>query len=223
MPEHDSQETIAYDDDRLEEAIDSYEAAQDAWRVGASASPPDRKEWLARYAEVAPALHAYFANQDGLKHALAAGSLGATDNDKPPKIPGLDIRERIGRGGMGEVYKAYQPATDRLVAFKTVRPEYLTKQGLALFIREARLLAKCDHPNIVQILEFHPEHEVPYFLMKYIDGIPLDKALRARPWKERALLFKEVVAGVSSAHEYGVVHGDLKPANIFVWDGRSDR
>jgi hypothetical protein len=131
-------------------------------------------------------------------------------------IPGLEIREKIGGGGMGTVYKAYQPALDRVVALKTVRPEYLSGPGLSLFQREARLLARCHHPNIVQILEFRPEHAVPYFLMEYVDGIPLDQALRGRPWKELALLFKEVAATVAFAHAHGVVHGDLKPANVLV-------
>jgi hypothetical protein len=135
-------------------------------------------------------------------------------------VPGLEIRERIGGGGMGSVYKVYQPALDRVVALKTVRPEYLTGDGLGLFQREARLLARCSHPNIVKVLEFHPEHSVPYLLMEYVDGIPLDQALRERPWAERARLFQEVVATVASAHEHGVVHGDLKPANVLV-DRRS--
>lgn len=129
-------------------------------------------------------------------------------------IAGLEIREKIGQGGMGAVYKAYQPALDRLVALKTVQA--VSDDALGMFRREARLLAKCNHPQIVKILEFHPEHAIPYFLMEYVDGLPLDQAVRERTWKERAALFKDVVATVASAHEYGVVHGDLKPTNILV-------
>jgi predicted Ser/Thr protein kinase len=143
-----------------------------------------------------------------------------TDDELRGAIPGLEIREKIGGGGMGAVYKAYQVALDRLVALKTVRPEHLNEQGLSLFQREARLLAKCNHPNIVQILEFHPEHPVPYFLMEYVDGVPLDQALCGQPRQELARLFREVVATVAAAHEHGVAHGDLKPANIVV-DRRS--
>lgn len=135
-------------------------------------------------------------------------------------IPGLTIREKIGSGGMGAVYKAYQPTLDRTVALKTVRPEYVTKAGLELFQREAQVLAKIRHPKIVHILEFHPEYAIPYILMEYVDGIPLDEALRGRPWKEQVALFKEVVATVIGAHDQGVVHGDLKPSNILV-DRRS--
>ncbi len=139
-----------------------------------------------------------------------------TESEVFKTIPGLEIREKIGGGGMGAVFKAYQVALDRVVALKTVRSEYLTSEGLRLFQSEARLLAKCNHPSIVRILEFHPEHAVPYFLMEYVDGVPLDQALHGRPWKERVTLFKEVVATIASAHEFGVVHGDLKPANILV-------
>src|SRR5215213_9849559 len=109
-------------------------------------------------------------------------------------FPGLEVREKIGSGGMGAVYKAYQPALDRFVALKTVRPDFLTPDGLRLFQREARLLARCTHPNIVRVLAFHPEAPAPYFLMEYIDGIPLDQALKGRPWKEKARLFQDVVA-----------------------------
>jgi predicted Ser/Thr protein kinase len=134
--------------------------------------------------------------------------------------PGLQLLEQIGSGGMGKVYKVYQTALDRIVAIKTVRPELLTTGGLEQFQHEARLLAKLCHPNIVQILDYFPNAEVPYFVMEYVDGLPLDQVLRGRPWREQVAIFKDAVAAVASAHDYGVIHGDLKPANILV-DRRS--
>ena len=131
-------------------------------------------------------------------------------------IHGLEVREQIGKGGMGSVYKAYQVALDRTVALKTVQARYLTAQGLDLFRREARALARVRHPHIVQLIEFHPEHAIPYFLMDFVEGTTLDKALKGRPWHEVALALKEVVATVVWAHDHGVVHGDLKPANILL-------
>src|SRR5262245_63874171 len=101
---------------------------------------------------------------------------------------------------MGSVYKAYQVALDRTVALKTVQARYLTAQGLDLFRREARALARVRHPHIVQLLEFHPEHAIPYFLMDFVEGTTLDKALKGRPWHEVALALKEVVATVVWAH-----------------------
>jgi predicted Ser/Thr protein kinase len=133
-----------------------------------------------------------------------------------PSVPGLTKLEPIGGGGMGEVYKAYQPDLDRLVAVKTVRPELLTEAGLKLFRREAKLLAKLKDTHIVQILEFHPEATRPYFLMEYVDGQPLDQALSSRTWMQRARVFERVVGAVAVAHAHGVIHGDLKPANILV-------
>src|SRR5215213_6152927 len=100
-------------------------------------------------------------------------------------FPGLEVREKIGSGGMGAVFKAYQPALDRVVALKTVRPEFLTPDGLRQFRREARLLARCTHPNIVRILEFRPDPPVPHFLMEYVDGLPLDQALKGRTWADK--------------------------------------
>jgi hypothetical protein len=146
---------------------------------------------------------------------------GAREAAAPPSIPGLEVREKIGSGGMGSVYRAYQPALDRTVALKTVQPRFLTPEGLDLFRREARALARASHPGIVGLLEFHPEHPTPYFLMEYVDGAPLDRALRGRPWREVAAAFRDVVAAVAWAHGRGVIHGDLKPANILVdRDGR---
>src|SRR5262245_20129142 len=133
--------------------------------------------------------------------------MAMNESDLLGNIPGLTIRERIGAGGMGAVYKAYQTVLDRTVALKTVRREFLTKEGLELFQREAQALARIRHPRIVQVLEFHPEHQLPYILMDYVDGIPLDEALRGRSWKDQAALFLEVVATVMGAHENGVVHG----------------
>lgn len=205
------------DDERFNEAVDSYEAARDELRSNGVRTPPDRQKWLTRYADIAVQLREHFANEDDLAERL--GPLqpdNTTDNEAPPAIAGLIVGEKIGVGGMGSVYKARQRALGRVVALKTVLPKFLTKQGLESFYREARLLAKCSHSNIVKILEFHPENSPPYFLMEYVDGIPLDQAVRKRPWKERASLLKEVVAAVAGAHEHGVVHGDLKPANIVV-------
>src|SRR5262245_51867240 len=100
-------------------------------------------------------------------------------------VPGLEVREKIGSGGMGAVYKAYEAALDRYVALKTVRPQFLTPEGLKLFQSEARLLAKCNHPNIVRVLAFHPDPPTPHFVMEYIDGIALDQALKGRSWIEK--------------------------------------
>src|SRR5262249_3961664 len=80
---------------------------------------------------------------------------------RPVAIPGLKTRGRAGCGGRGAVNKASQPAPDRLVALKTVQARFLPPRGLDLFQREPRLLARCSHPNVVRILEFHPEHAVP--------------------------------------------------------------
>jgi hypothetical protein len=129
---------------------------------------------------------------------------------------GLEIGEKLEAGGMGTVYKAYQKTLERTVAVKTVRPELLTPEGLVRFQREAVLLAKINHPSIVRVLDFHATANVPFMIMEFVDGIPLDTALRNSPYHRRASVLKEVVSAVASAHEQNVVHGDLKPANVLV-------
>jgi hypothetical protein len=225
--------TQSYDpEDRLHEAIAEFEEARDR------GLEPDPQEWLSRYPDVAEELEDFLNSQDWLKK-LATPLLGpltpdqsampettaphvpfatatCTGPDWLSRIPDLKILAELDSGGMGNVYKVYQLSLDRTVVLKTVRPELLTEEGLQLFRREAKLLARLKHPSIVQIHEFHPNTAIPYFFMEYVDGVRLDQAVDGRSWKERASLFAEILAAVASAHGRDVVHGDLKPANVLV-------
>ncbi len=136
-----------------------------------------------------------------------------------PLFPQLEILELLGSGGMGAVYKARQPALDRPVALKILPAELGRDPAFAeRFAREARALARLDHPGIVTVYDCGTAGGFPFLLMEYVDGSDLRHALRdQRPAPAAAL---RVVARACDALEYarerGVVHRDVKPENILL-------
>jgi len=120
--------------------------------------------------------------------------------------------EKIGEGGMGAVWKAWQTDLRRWVAIKFVRGE--SAEEVARFVREAQMAAKLSHPNIVATHEAGEEGGRHYIAMDYIEGDDLKK-LRLEP--RRALeVVKEAAEAVQYAHEQGIIHRDLKPHNLMV-------
>ena len=120
--------------------------------------------------------------------------------------------EKIGEGGMGAVWKAWQTDLGRWVALKFVRGD--VPEDLARFVREAQMAAKLSHPNIVATHEAGEEGGRHYIAMDYIEGDDLKK-LRLEP--RRALeVVKEAAEAVQYAHEQGIIHRDLKPHNLMV-------
>jgi predicted Ser/Thr protein kinase len=163
-----------------------------------------------------------------LKQGSAAETAiqGETVPFDPPKIeelaklfPSLEILELIGKGGMGAVYKARQSALDRLVALKILPPQIAAGPGFAeRFNREARALAKLNHPNIVGIYEFGQVSGLPYFMMEYVDGLNLRQVLRAGKLSPREALqiVPQICEALQFAHDEGIVHRDIKPENILL-------
>ena len=153
-------------------------------------------------------------------------------------FPQLEILEFIGKGGMGAVYKARQPALDRFVALKILAPPSTGSEMdfESRFEREARALAKLSHPNIVGVYDFgtvarasvppdpNPERtgETPvplrYFLMEYVDGPNLREIERAGKLSPREALeiVPQICAALQFAHDEGIVHRDIKPENILL-------
>ena len=134
-------------------------------------------------------------------------------------FPQLEILGMLGAGGMGAVYKARQPALDRLVALK-VLPAGGTDGGnfAERFNREARALARLNHPNIVAVYEFGHVESLHFFLMEYVDGAnlrQLEKAGRLAP-REALQLIPQICDALQYAHDEGVVHRDIKPENVLV-------
>lgn len=142
------------------------------------------------------------------------------------RLPGYRIEELVGRGGMGAVYRAVQIELDRTVAIKLL-PETLAEneQFVARFRREARMLAKLDHPGIVRVHDFGQTTDGHlFFVMEFIDGTDLHRALSEGPLGvEQSLdIAIQLCAALDYAHGQGVIHRDLKPANVLLGlDGRA--
>ena len=136
-----------------------------------------------------------------------------------PEVPGYDVLEELGRGGMGVVYKARQQELKRLVALKMVLGSArLDPDRLARFRREAEAVAQLQHPHIVQIHEIGTLEGHPYFALEYIAGGSLDQQLRGQPQppREAAALVEKLAQAMQAAHARGIIHRDLKPANILL-------
>jgi serine/threonine protein kinase len=128
------------------------------------------------------------------------------------------IDEPIGSGGMAAVFKAYQPNLDRYVAIK-VLPAYHARDPVFVerFKREARSVAKLAHPNIVQIHDFGNEGDITYIVMEYVDGGTLkDRLKRPLSVAEAADFVIQAAEGLDCAHRHGIVHRDVKPANMLL-------
>jgi len=138
----------------------------------------------------------------------------------PPNIAGYAVHELIGGGGMGEVYRATRQTDGQIVAIKMVASR-LTRdpEVMARFENEVSAMAQLDHPHVVKVLD---QGETPdgrkFLISEFIDGCDLRRLLRAqRLDPARAFeIFDKVCAGISHAHERGIVHRDIKPANILI-------
>jgi serine/threonine protein kinase len=141
-----------------------------------------------------------------------------------PVVPGFEILEELGRGGMGVVYKARQINPGRVVALKMIRDGALAgPQQRARFRIEAEAAARVRHANVVEIYEVAEYAGRPYFVMELVEGTRLDKLLAGQPLSpERAAgLVRTLALAVQHAHQQQIVHRDLKPANILLHDPTS--
>ena len=134
------------------------------------------------------------------------------------------IEAKIGVGGMGHVFRARDTWLDRVVAVKVLRPELATARSMERFTREARLLARLNHPNILAIHDSNPADEggLLYYVMDYAPDETLASKLARGPLSPDALarLTHDLLSALSYAHAQGVIHRDVKPSNIFVLPGR---
>src|SRR5262249_42286116 len=132
--------------------------------------------------------------------------------------------KKIGQGGMGVVYLAHDERLDRNVALKIVPPRAATDESARkLFRKEALALAKLNHPNIATVHDFDCDKSVEFLVSEYISGPHLCDMLASGPLpsKEILRLGMQLAQGLAAAHEHGVIHSDLKPANIRLTpDGR---
>jgi hypothetical protein len=136
-----------------------------------------------------------------------------------PLFPQLEILELLGQGGMGAVYKARQIKLDRLVALKVLPPVVANDPSFAeRFIREARTMARLNHPHIVAVHDFGDVKDLYYLVMEFVEGVNLRQALAAGKLEpaQALVLVAELCSAMQYAHEMGVVHRDIKPENILL-------
>ncbi len=134
-------------------------------------------------------------------------------------VGAYQIIEQLGQGGMATVFKAYHPALDRYVAIKALHPAFMEEEGfLARFQREAKLVARLDHPNIVPIYDYAEHKGRPYLVMKYIEGETLKARLARESLSKSELLdiVEAVGMALSYAHKQGILHRDIKPSNVLL-------
>ncbi len=132
------------------------------------------------------------------------------------------IIEQIGQGGMATVYKAYQPSLDRYVAIKVLPPYFAHEPGFAMrFTREAKAIARLNHPNILPIYDFGQEGELSYIVMKYVEAGTL-KDILGEPLTldVTADVIQQIAGALEHAHQRGILHRDVKPSNVLLDEGR---
>ena len=141
------------------------------------------------------------------------------DRQPPPPIatvaaafPQLEILELIGHGGMGVVYKARQPRLDRIVALKLLPQSLAADAAFAeRFNREARVLARLNHPNIVTVHDFGQSGGFFYLLMEFVDGVNLRQAMQAGRFtpQQAMMLVPKICEALQFAHDEGILHRDI--------------
>ena len=156
----------------------------------------------------------------GLYQRICASEemLGGLES-RAPMIRGYQIREQIGEGSFGAVYRAHQPQVGREVAIKVILPQYANQPDfIRRFEAESQLVARLEHPHIVPLYDYWREPDGAYLVMRWLRGGSLSTALRRGPWKAEAAtrLVDQIAAALAAAHRQGVVHRDVKPGNILL-------
>ncbi len=186
---------------------------------------PAPEEYLRRFPDFAEELRAQFEVQRALATGAKSASTVPPDEAPTPRadatrlvcVDGYEVLGELGRGGMGVVYLARHVGLKRLVALKMIQsPAHCCPRQLARFRGEAEVLARIQHPNIIQIYEVGECDGQPFLALEHLPGGGLDRRLNGNPQPPRqaAQLLRTLVRAVGAAHQAGVIHRDLKPANV---------
>ena len=153
-------------------------------------------------------------------HTPYARLHAAPDQHLPEQFGRYKVIKRLGAGGFGQVYQGRDDDLDRTVAIKVPNPERIAHAGdVEAYLAEARNLARLDHPNIVPVFDFGRTPDgLCYVVSKLVDGSDLAARIRQGPvsWREAADLVARVAEALHYAHSNGLVHRDVKPANILI-------
>lgn len=161
---------------------------------------------------------------DSIERAHALENLSASLLEREPEHQRLGryvLLEREGSGGMGVVFSAYDPQLDRKIALKLlrrVRSEPSDDHGRAEVLREARAMARLNHPHVVTVHEVGEEGDRIFLAMEYLAGGTLRSWMQARkrPWADLVRVFVKAGRGLASAHAAGLIHRDFKPENVLM-------
>src|SRR5687768_17329564 len=135
------------------------------------------------------------------------------------QIGRYEIQRRLGRGGMGTVYVAHDPVLGRMVAIKLFRGDLDLADAAERFAREARSAAALNHANIVTVYDFGDVSSQPYIVMEYVQGETLADMIRRKATialAEKLRWMEELCAGAAYAHQFSVLHRDIKPTNLMI-------
>ncbi len=166
-----------------------------------------------------PAAPGATINVNPLAQAAPATRVAPDPGQLAAQFPQLEIIELLGMGGMGMVYKARQPRLDRIVALKILPVESQQHPSFAeRFNREAKALAKLNHPGIVNVYDFGQTAQYYFFVMEFVDGMNLRQLLNTEKVTPRQALelVVQICTALQYAHDEGVVHRDIKPENILL-------
>ena len=138
----------------------------------------------------------------------------------PETIGKYRVVDRVGRGGMGMIFKAHDPILDRQVALKVISPEVeVTDELRARFFREAKACAKLNHPNIVTVYDMGEDEGRLFIVMELLEGEEFRQLIKSTPplpLEDKVSVMLQVCSGLHYAHQKGIVHRDMKPGNIFM-------
>lgn len=134
------------------------------------------------------------------------------------RVGPYEVLSLLGKGGMGEVYRARDTRLGREVAIKVLSQARLDGHGRARFLREAQLASAVSHPNVLDLHDVGEHEGQPYLVAELLQGRTLRELVAAgpTPWPAAAGLVLQAAEGLAAAHEKGIVHRDLKPDNLFL-------
>jgi WD40 repeat protein/serine/threonine protein kinase len=208
---------------RRQLAIDTLHEAANRQLIEILARSGRRRAALAHYDDYRRLLRTELGVEPGsetlaLLKAVEAGELQPT-SQRPGHIRSYELREELGHGSFGVVHRAFQPAIGRDVAIKVIPAQYADEPGfIRRFETEAQTIARLEHPQIVPLYDYWREPGNAYLVMRYLRGGNLKAALEQGTWPlaKTVQLVEQVAAALHTAHRNGVVHRDVKPANILL-------
>ncbi len=150
---------------------------------------------------------------------IRAGTFQPQNGQMKNLIRGYSLRQEIGAGGFGVVYRAFQQSLNREVAVKIILPQFANKPDfIRRFETEAQLIARLEHLHIVPLYDYWREPDGAYLVMRWLRGGNLGQSLKNGPWSlpKAASLLDQIAGALTVAHRQGIVHQDVKPANILL-------